>query len=328
MPAESSPFESLRLAIVGAASLLGKEVAAQLAASGFPADAVTLFDLEEVAGVLTEYGEEARVFAETVAENVLRHDLVCFCGDPAAAADYLEPIRESGKLGIDCTGAWLAEPDICAWIPGVSAAPSINDHRLIAMPPAACLMLGSIVAALGDAAEQAAATVFAPASDLDEAGLRELSQQSTAVLNLEEIDVDVFGRQLAFDLWPAGAERQGATSVATMLEGLGLTVPALQLVSAPVFHGMAMSMFLPQGDTDVVCAALQDAGIAVSTNGDTPIDSPVRVTGKPGLHAIDVRADRHGVWLWVSIDNLHARAAATVAAIRTISGPAVSDALQ
>ena len=63
---ESSQVKNLRLALVGASSLLGVEVKDQLAASGVPRDAVTLFDLKEVAGVLTEYGDEARVFAETV----------------------------------------------------------------------------------------------------------------------------------------------------------------------------------------------------------------------------------------------------------------------
>ena len=329
MFAESPQFEGLRLALVGATSLLGIELKDQLAASAVPRDAITLFDLEEVAGVLTEYGDEARVFAETVAEDVLAHELICFCGDPATAGQYLDAIRDAGKLGIDCTNAWLDEPDAFTWIPGVSAPPRVSDDRTIVIPPAACLMLGATLAALGEAGERAVATIFIPASDFGRAGMQELSQQSTAVLNLEEVDVAVFGRQLAFDIWPAAGERGGgAGALASLLARLGFEVPALQLLSAPIFHGMAMSLFLPDADADEVSTALLAAGIGVGAEDGEPIDSPVLVTGAPGLHAIDVRPDRHGVWLWLTIDNLHARAAAAVAAIHALSEPGLSDALQ
>ena len=314
------PFEGLRLALVGAASLLGNELKDQLAASDVLREAVTLFDLEEVAGVLTEYGDEARVFAETVAEDVLAHDLICFCGDPATAGEYLGLIHDAVKLGIDCTNAWLDQPDAFAWIPGVSTPPSVSDDRMIVIPPAACLMLGTTLAALGEAGGRAVATIFIPASDFDNAGLQELSQQSTAVLNLEEVDVAVFGRQLAFDIWPAaGKGTGGAEALASLLARLGFEVPALQLLSTPVFHGMAISLFLPDADADDVSSALLDAGIGVGAEDGEPIDSPVMVTGAPGLHAIDVRPDRHGAWLWLTIDNLHARAAAAVAAIHALS---------
>ncbi len=325
MAAESPPFDGVRLALVGATSLLGKELKDQLAASGVPPDAVTLFDLEEIAGILTDYGDEARVFAKTVAEDVLTHELICFCGDPATARDSLEGIRRAGALGIDCTGAWLDDPNAFAWIPGVSEAPSGSHDHAIVIPPAPCLMLGTTLAALGDSGDSAAVTVFVPASDLDKAGLQELAQQSTAVLNLEEVDVEVFGRQLAFDIWPAAPDRTGdALALASLLTRLGFTAPALQLVSVPVFHGTTMSLFVPGADAEKISTALLDAGITVGAKDGKPIDSPMLVTGSPGLHAIAVRPDRDGIWLWLTIDNLHARAAAAVAAIHALSGSGLS----
>ena len=78
MPTKSSHFENWRLALVGASSLFGTEVKDQLAASGVPRDVVSLFDMKEVAGVLTEYGDEARVFAETVSDTLLKHKHICF----------------------------------------------------------------------------------------------------------------------------------------------------------------------------------------------------------------------------------------------------------
>ena len=329
MPSESSQLEKLRLALVGASSLLGAEVKDQLAASGVPRNAVSLFDLKEVAGVLTEYGDEARVFAETVSEALLTHSLICFCSDPKTATESLDAILSSGKLGIDCTQAWSDDPRAFTWLPGVSTPPATSDQRAIVIPSAACLMLGTTLAALGKLGEQVSATIFLPASDLGEAGLQELSQQSIAVLNLEEVDDAIFGRQLAFDLWPTACLQGEAQKVlVSELEKLSFVAPPIQIVQAPVFHGMAMSLYVPDVDTSEVSTALLDANVVVGTGDRVQIDSPLLVTGTPGLHAISVRSDHHGAWLWLTIDNLHARAAAAMEAMRAMSTSEFSDGLQ
>lgn len=318
-----------RLALVGAASLLGKEIRDQLAASGFPGDAVALFDLEELAGVLTDYGDEARVFAATVAERVLEHELVCFCGQPAIAAEYLDRLLDAEGLGLDCTGVWLTDERAFAWIPGATATPRLGEQRATVIPHAATLMLGSASAALDGLGSGMSASVFLPASERGDAGLSELSQQSTAVLNLRDVDQKVFGRRQAFDLWPAEAdhplcgERLGAT-----LAKLGLPVPAIEVISAPVFHGLALSLFVAGAEADAVRDALGEAGFALRPAGDAAVDSPVRAVGRSGLHGLDVRADAGGVWVWAVADNLHGRATAAVAAIHTLLGTPASDALQ
>lgn len=352
------PSLPARLALVGAASLLGKELRDQLAAAGFPGAAVTLFDLEEVAGVLTEYGDEARVFATTVAERVLGHELVCFCGDRAQAADFLDPLLAAEGLGLDCTGAWLADRRAFAWIPGATNPPRIVTQRATVIPPAAVLLAGGAVAALGELAERAAMSVFLPATERGDAGLEELSQQSTAVLNLLAIDDAVFGRQQAFDMWlPADGHPLGAAELGATLARLGLTVPALEVVSAPVFHGMALSAFVGGADAATVRRALQGGGIDVSPEAGTgrsskanagpppkkakrsakraakptpatAIDSPVRAVGHGGLHAMAVREEVRGTWIWLVADNLHTRAAAAVAAVHSLLGVPVSDVLQ
>jgi len=328
VPTDSVPPETTRLALVGAASLLGKEIKEQLAASGFSADAVTLFDLEEVAGVLTDYGEEARVFTEAVTDQVLAHELICFCGDALTAADYLGPLLGADCLGVDCTGAWLDGDAAPPWVPGVSAPPRLSETRVTAIPPATVIMLSGTLAALGDLAGDASVTVFVPASERGDSGLHELSQQSTAVLNLLDTDQEVFGRQQAFDLWiPPDGHPLSAARLAATLTRLELPVPAISVVSASVFHGMALSVFTAGAAADAAATALNSAGFQLADSPEEATDSPVRVVGTPGMHA-HVRDDAGGAWVWVVADNLHARAAATVAAIHTLLGSSPSGALQ
>jgi len=325
---DSAAPQPARLALVGAASLLGKEIKDQLAASGFPGEQVALFDLEELAGVLTDYGEEARVFGEAIAERVLEHELVCFCADAAGTADYLVPLLDAGSLGLDCTGAWLADERAFPWIPGASAPPALERNRAVVVPPGAVLLLGRTVTALGELAAGASSNVFLPATEHGDAGLEELSQQSTAVLNLLDIELDVFGRQQAFDVWLPHAESPLCDArLAAALDRLGLPKSAINVVSAPVFHGIALSTFVPGASAAQVSAALLEGGFE-QAGGDEPVDSPVRAVGRGGLHALQVRDDNDGAWIWVVADNLHARAAAAVAAIHTMLGTSVSDALQ
>lgn len=325
MPADTAASVVPRLAIVGANSLLGKEIKEQLAGSGYPSAKTTLFELEELAGLLTDYGTEARVINETVAEQVLDHEIVCFCGDPGTARDYLERLLTANHLGLDCTGAWLEDDRAFGWIPGINTPPRISEHRALVIPPATSILLAGAMVALGDAAANASANVFVPASERGDDGLSELSQQSTAILGLAEIEDGVFGRQLAFDVWvPPPDDALGAERVAATLKWLDVSVPAINIVAVPVFHGMALSLFLPGAAADDVAAALSNAGFSVSDEAGEVVDSPVRVAGIAGIHTISVRDDVSGVWVWAVTDNLHARAAAAVAAIHTLAGVAVS----
>ena len=115
-----------------------------------------------------------------------------------------------------------------------------------------------------------------------------------------------------------------------MLRRLDLRIPAINVVSAPVFHGMAMSVFAANAGADEVTAALQAGGFQVAGEGraEDACDSPVQVVGTPGMHTLAVRSDAGGAWIWSVVDNLQARAAAALAAIHTLLGDPVSAALQ
>ena len=310
------------VALVGAGSLLGREIVQQLAATGLPSDCVALLDLEELANILTEYGDEARVMVDTATDDLLQHDVVCFCGDRFVAAEHLSHLLKHDRTSIDCTGAWLERSEVCVWLPGTAPAPSLAEHRAIALPSAAAMLLGTTLSALGEASHDAVATILLPASDDGEPGIQELSQQSTAVMNIDGIDQEVFGRQRAFDLWPAGDE-SGAQRVSNELGNAGLPVPRLTVIAAPVFHGTSAALFLPGANAAAVEQALRGAGIPIGaeTEDGSEIDSPVRAAGTSGVHAAAIRDDAGGAWAWMVIDNLNARAAAAVAAIHAVLGP-------
>ena len=310
--------------IVGPSSLLGKEVKNKLAIVGYPSDSVRLLDLEDVAGLITEYGEEARVVAEVAHEELFGSDLVCFCGDPDIVRQYLPRLIERGGLGLDCTGAWVSEDDTVLSLPAAGRAPTPQPGTAVALPSAATQLLGTTLATLESSADAAVATVLLPASDAGDAGLKELAQQSIAMLNLSEEPQPVFGRRLAFDLWPAApsAGVPALESVRAELQRLRLPVPALTLLQAPVFHSVSASLWLPGIELEEILDTLGEAGISSPVPGEAgAIDSPARAAGQPGLQvgAAWSEGDR-GSWLWLLMDNLESRAAAAVETIVALVG--------
>ena len=316
------------IALVGASSLLGKELKELLASAGYPGDAVALLDLDELAGLITEYGDEARVLSETAEEEILRQDLVCFCGDQTMVHEHLRKVLEAGHLALDCTGAWLNEPDALLSLPSAGCVPSPRPGSAIVLPSATTQLLAPVVAALGGGAEGLAATVLLPASEPGEEGLNELARQSVAVLNLEEIPDIVFGRQQAFDIWPepdtSGGLETGARE-AEHLRQLGLPVPAVAVLRAPVFHSLSATLHLPGQAVDSVLERLAQGGLVsedMVAADQEQIDSPVRVSGTSGVRVGRVWTDdQGGTWLWVLLDNLLARAEAAASTIRALLPP-------
>lgn len=318
----SDASETPKIALVGATSMLGKELREQLENAGYPGDAVTLLDLEEAAGLVTEYGEEARVVMEAAEAGLAGHDLVCFCGDPDLSRSHLHAAARTA-LAIDCTGATASEEDVVMWLPAAGDPPGLTEGTPLALPSDVVLLMAPVLLALGDG-DSASFSAFLPASERGGGGLDELARQATAVLNLQEIPEEVFGRQLAFDLWraPVGDGDDPAVVAVDQLRRLGLPIPALSVFRAPLFHAVSAIAHYPQSDAGDLEDRLR-AILAVPEEGDDrpPADSPVRVAGRRGLHLGGAWADaQRGAWLWLMMDNLKARAAATVATLETLVG--------
>lgn len=316
------------IALVGASSLLGKEVKERLASAGYANESVTLLDLDELAGMITEYGDEARVLAETADEEILRHDLVCFCGDRAMVREHMRKILDAGHVALDCTGAWLHEPDAVLSLPSAGCVPSPQPGCAVVLPSGTTQMLATVLAALGETAEGLSATVLVPASELGEAGLQELAQQCFAVLNLEEIPDAVLGRQQAFDIWPepdASDDNDAGVAEAEYLRQLGIPAPAIVVLCAPVFHSLSATVHVPGREVAAVLEALAQGGLisdGIAVKDKAQIDSPVRVSGASGVHIGRAWADgQGGTWLWVLMDNLLARAEAAVSTIQALLPP-------
>lgn len=306
-----------RLALVGATSQLGRELKEQLADAGYPADRVQLLDMEDEVGLLTDYGDEAAVVLNAARETVSRFALACFCGSAEVTRRLAPAVVEEGGLAVDCTGAFAGEQR--ARLAGATPAP---EPGIVVVPHPGTLLLAGLANALD--LSRAAATVLLPASEKESPGTDDLARQTTTLLNLGEIgdaDEGVFGRRVAFDLWPDPGE--AGDRMTAELAALEVAAPRLFVLRAPVFHALSTAVWLPGRDRDGVVAALGDAGVPVDARDHRSrnVDSPARAAGRAGVHVAAVRADADGVWLWAVQDNYHAVAAAALRVIAAYLEP-------
>jgi aspartate-semialdehyde dehydrogenase len=320
------PEDSLRVAIAGAASLIGQDLKSWMEESGFPAGEVRLFDEESLVGTLTEVSGEA-AFIQTIDQDSFKKlRFVFFAGSRAFAGLHGPVAARAGATVIDLTGGLASVAGARAWIPRLDSLfppPGNVDvaelvGQIVLAPSAPAILASSLCAAAFDfAARRVAITFFSPVSERDKAGVEELSEQMVKLLSLQAIPKQVFDCQVAFnmlDRWGGDAPETLATArdhiVREVKSYLGgrVPLPAISLIQAPVFYGHTFSAFVEFAgplDLTALTARLEAAGFQMAAAED-PGPSNISIAGEPKA-ALRVGhpdgAVEHGYWFWGAADN-------------------------
>ena len=327
MPASS--VSALRVVIVGASSLLGKELKQALEDRNFPATDIILLDESLAVGTLTEAGGEATFIRPIEPESFERSRFAFFAGSKEDAARNWPVAQRAGTTVIDLTGALDEVPGAVPWIPGLSKIlpPGRSRGRaatLLIAPPTPVILACSLAATLAPFSPVRLVMVFfPPVSERDQAGVDELESQTASLLSFREISQPVFDAQVAFNLlssYGAGSKPRLDDIRAAIARGVTeylagrVPAPAIQLVQAPVFYGYALAAFAEltaSRDCQEIEAALVAAGIRLPGAGESA-PTNVSVAGESEIALGRVERDVNvaaGYWFWGVADNL--RLAAT-----------------
>ncbi len=330
-----------RVAVVGAGTLKGKELAEVLPDTTFPAFDVKLLDDDESLGQLEAVGEEVTFVQSVRRENFENVHFSFFASHPEFTGKHWRMAQQAGSMIVDLSygleevpGArvrspWLERELRQAQIPELEPAPVVIAH------PAAVILALLIARAQKIAPlRSAVATVFEPASEHGRAGMDELHEQTVNLLSFQELPKKVFDAQVAFNLlgrWGehssptleaaerriishfrhitggAGVVVPGSPARADDARG-GVLVPSLMLVQAPVFHGHVFSLYIELEQTRSMGDLSQAiAGDHVAlTRGSEESPSNVSAAGRDEV-MVWIRADSQretGFWLWAAADNL------------------------
>jgi aspartate-semialdehyde dehydrogenase len=320
-----------RVAIVGAATLRGKEVAEMLKDRNFPAVDVRLLDDDESLGRLEALGDEISFIQSIRAEQFERVDFTFFAADAQSTRGSWKMARDLGNTIVDLSFALEDEAGTSVrspWIEresGQPVPPELQPGPVVTAHPAATVLaLLALRSSTAGKVQRFVATVFEPASEHGQKGMDELHEQTVNLLSFQELPKNVFDAQVAFNMLARYGPRSQPSldSVSQRilkhykLIAPGAADPSLLVVQAPIFHGHAFSVYLemekPVALGDIAQALVGDH-IAVA-RGAEDVPNNVSAAGQGDVLISLARDANHenGVWLWAASDNLRISALTAV----------------
>ncbi len=336
-----SATRGYRVGVVGATSLLGKDLAEELPESGLANARVVLLDDEETEGQLTAVGEDAavvEVLNNTAFEGL---DFALFAGSGAMTKEHWRDARKAGAGIVDLTYALDGEKDVLVRAPllqrelrlatGGGVEPDLRTAAVVAAHPAA-VMLALLGARLARSFSVGtlAATVLQPASEEGKAGMDELHQQTVSLLSFQPLPKDQFDAQVAFNLLPEFGTEAKAGSLAQVRERIerhyqvlgAATLPelALAIAHAPVFHGLVASVLVQLRQPATLASvreALAGGYVQVTTEADEELPTNLQTAGQRQI-LVHVRGAANTpetslFWVWMAADNLRLHASNAIA---------------
>jgi aspartate-semialdehyde dehydrogenase len=321
-----------RAAIVGAASLKGKEVAEMLNERNFPAADIRLLDDDESMGQLEAMGDEISFIQRVRAEQFENVDFTFFASDVETTRKNWKDARDAASAIIDLSAALENEPGASVrslWVErerGQSPAPELQPGPCVtAHPVAVTLALLLSRAKKVGAIRGAVATIFEPASEHGQRGMDELHQQTVNLLSFQPLPKDVFDAQVAFNMVARyGQKSQPALDSVEArilrhyqkIAAADAPQPSIMLLQAPIFHGHALAVFVEMGhpvNVQVLSQALAGDHVAIP-GADEESPTNVNSAGQADIQ-LSLKLDPgqpNGVWLWAAADNLRISAVTAV----------------
>lgn len=336
--------DNYKIAIVGAATLRGKELNDALGESAFAGADFSLMDDESQLGQLEAIGDEVTFIQRIEPSAFEGMDFVFFAGNEEVTRKHFSAAQTSGASIVDLSGAIEGEPGVLLCAPWLDETRSSHKSRVSLGTPAVvpahpvAVALALMLQRLQELGEVkfAAATVLEPASEYGHAALDELHQQTVSLLNFQSLPRAVYDTQVAFNIAPVlGSEAQAdlmasESRIRRHYGHIGDALPSVlvQLLHAPVFHGHGISLaveFAQPVQLDHAEAALGGEHIdVVMGDGDSDVPSNLNTVGQSEVMA-RVRTGDGGAsattrfWIWAALDNLKFAALNAIACAQELS---------
>lgn len=320
-----------RVAIVGAGSLKGKDVAEVLEQRNFPYSDIKLLDDDEATGKLEALKDEMTFIQSIRSEQFDKVDFTFFAADADSTRRNWKQVTKAGSSIVDLSYALESEPGSVVrapWIErqlGQTITPELAPVPVVAADPIA-VALALLVLRVNAVVpvKRTVATVFLPVSEFGQKGMDELHEQTVNLLSFQQLPKDIFDVQVAFNL----VSRYGEKAVSALsqvndrilrhykkITADQAPVPSLQILQPPIFHGNAVSLNLQlesPADVAQISGALAGEHISLTpTSEDAPSNVNAAGQGDILVALAPDAADPNSVWIWATSDNL--RVAASIA---------------
>jgi aspartate-semialdehyde dehydrogenase len=327
------------IALIGAESLLGREVRDLIGSSLLGADlrlvSETAAESDKRSGKLTAVGGEP-TFVAALNTNSLEDAAALVLAGSAETARHVAGLKLDIPI-VDIAGALEDRPSARL------RAPVLEPHDFRVAPDAiqviahpAAIAIALVLTRIHQVFpfRRSLIHVFEPASERGTAGIEELQQQTVNLLSFKPLPKKIYDTQLAYTLLPgfgedapvslADIEARMERHLATLLSLAGsIPIPSLRLVQAPLFHGYSFSVWI-EFETNPGVAAVQqvlnEPPIEVRS-ADLEPPNNVAVAGQSGVSVGAFSIDRNNpqaLWFWMAADNLRLAAESAADVLREV----------
>jgi aspartate-semialdehyde dehydrogenase len=314
--------ESHRIVIAGASSLLGAELKSLLEESKFADWDFRLVDEEIAAGMLTEAGGEPAVIQPVEEGSFEKARFVFFTGSCEFTRRNVAAAKVSGGKIIDLSGGVASDGATVAWFPKLDellGRDFLTNSTAYLIPSAAASATAGLSLALSKCGVRRLVTVcFQPVSEAGRAGIEELESQTGQLLSFQAVGQPVFDTQVAFSMLDRfgaasgqklNAIRERVRAETKVCLGSKVTMPAIQVVHAPVFYGATFSAcgeLEPGMDAGKLASSCKDAGFQMIANDESGPNN-VSAAGEKVIQLATPETDssQPGTWwFWGAADNI------------------------
>lgn len=196
----------MKVAIVGASGAVGQEFLRVLEERNFPLTELVLFGSSRSAGSVYDFkGQKLTVKELKHGDDFKGINIVFTSAGAGISKEYAEDITKFGAVMIDNSSAFRMENDIPLVVPEVNAADAKQRPRgIIANPNCTTIQMVVALKPIENLShiKRVHVSTYQAASGAGAAAMDELAKQYEQIVNGEEVTVEKFAYQLAYNLIP------------------------------------------------------------------------------------------------------------------------------
>lgn len=327
------------VAVVGATGAVGNEMIKILQERKFPVDEICLLASERSAGKMLKYGDrevKVKVLNDASFQGI---HIGLFSAGGSVSERFAPLAAQAGCVVIDNTSVFRMVPEIPLVVPEVNpeAISQYNNRGIIANPNCSTIQMVVALKPIHDLVKikRIVVSTYQAVSGTGKRAIQELREQTRAILNDEEPEVDVYPHRIAFNCLPqidvfldngyTKEEMKMVNETKKIFSDPSIGVTATT-VRVPVFYGHSESVNIETGKK---ITAQEVKELLLRSPGITVIDEPrlnqyplaIMAAGKDNTFVGRIREDesiKNGINMWIVADNLRKGAALNAVQIAEI----------
>jgi len=193
-----------RVGVVGATGAVGTTILEVLAQRKFPASEVIPFASERSVGKKVEFNGSSLECRPLTPETIQGLDIALASAGGKISAEWAPKLVEAGAVVVDNTSFWRMNDEVPLIVAGVNDDAVEGHSGIVANPNCTTMQLMVALKPIHDAVglERLVVSTYQSVSGTGREAVKELKEQTAAILKGKEAKAEVFPHQVAFNVVP------------------------------------------------------------------------------------------------------------------------------